>query len=39
MTERATLNRRLLLTAGTAAAASPMLFNIARAQGSGPIKI
>ena len=26
MTERATLNRRLLLTAGAAAAASPMLF-------------
>ena len=39
MTERSTLNRRRLLTAGAAAAASPMLFNIARAQGTGPIKI
>ena len=39
MTERATLNRRRLLTAGAAAAASPMLFNVARAQAPGPIKI
>jgi branched-chain amino acid transport system substrate-binding protein len=39
MTARTSLNRRRLLTVGAAAAASPMLINIARAQGSGPIKI
>ncbi len=39
MTARTSLNRRRLLTVGAAAAASPMLFNTVRAQGSGPIKI
>lgn len=39
MTERTSVNRRRVLTAGAAVAASPLLFNIARAQGAGPIRI
>ena len=39
MTPTHLLNRRRLIAAGAAAAASPMLVNVARAQASAPIKI